>query len=107
MLSGVIELFQEISAPIKVGWMLWILWCVAQIVWYQRGRALPAQVPAPRLEARQRPSTEPRLETPVDVPAPRQAEVPAAAVSASLDSRPPRRRRRPAIDASDAMVGPV
>lgn len=114
MLAAVIDLIRDISTPVKLGWMLWVIWCAAQFEWYRRGRAMPAQRQAPRIEVKKRPSVEPRLDTPVEVPAHAPAEVsaavpadlaPAAAPStASSVSKPSRRRRRQAID---AVAGPV
>ena len=112
LVSAVIELFQEISAPVKVGWMLWIIWCVAQIVWYRRARVMPVQAPAPRLDTSPPQTAEPRLEVPVaplEGPSQRPVVVAVAAVTSGPDSKPKpsRRRHRSAIDASEAIVGPV
>ena len=83
MLSGVLELMQEISTLVKLGWLIWIVWCGAQIGWYRRGRAIPAPEPAPRIDPRQRLSVELPLRAPAEAPA-----------------------KRPAID-SDAMARPI
>ena len=91
MLSGLIELIREISTPVKLGWLIWIVWCAVQIVWYRRGRAILAQ---PQRQA-------PRIDVKAAVP----ANPDPATVSAA--SKASKRRRRPAIDTSDAVAGPV
>jgi hypothetical protein len=37
-MSNLVEMFNIISDPVKVGWVLWIGWGVAQIGWYRRTR---------------------------------------------------------------------
>ena len=36
-----IHLINDISTPVKVGWVGVLVWGVVQFMWYQRGRALP------------------------------------------------------------------
>ena len=113
MLSGVIELIQEISAPVKLGWLLWIIWCVAQVEWYRRGRGIPAPWQAPRIDVKATVPVDVKATVPADpeatVPDDVKATVPAdpEAPTASVASKPSRRRRRPAVEASDAVTGPI
>ncbi len=67
----VIALVNDISTPIKVSWILWFAWGIAQAGWYQRAHvtapataATPRPLPQrPRGVARKRPD-------PVAAPAP-------------------------------------
>ena len=48
MSSELLELVNGLSLPVKVGWPVFVLWCVAQIVWFRRARIVPLPPPAPR-----------------------------------------------------------
>lgn len=50
-MDAIVGLLNEISTPVKIGWVMWIVWGTIQIVWYQRTRT-PA--PAPVKLARKR-----------------------------------------------------
>jgi hypothetical protein len=37
-MSNLVDMFNIISDPVKIAWVLWIGWGVAQIGWYRRTR---------------------------------------------------------------------
>ena len=48
-------LLNQLSTPIKVGWMLWLAWSAVQVLWYRRlpvAEPVLQPVPRPRLERR-------------------------------------------------------
>jgi hypothetical protein len=42
-----INVINDISTPVKFGWLAVVAWGVVQFVWYQRGRVDPAELDAP------------------------------------------------------------
>ena len=56
----VVEFVAQVSMPIKVAWLLWMIWVVCQAASYRwmRQQALPASDPVPSQPAEQ---TEPAL----------------------------------------------
>jgi hypothetical protein len=40
-MAELIHLVNDISTPVKLGWVGVVLWGAVQFMWYQRGRALP------------------------------------------------------------------
>ena len=41
-----INLINDISTAVKLGWVGVLVWCIVQFMWYQRGRALPEDMTA-------------------------------------------------------------
>ncbi len=35
---GIMDLFQQISTSVKLGWIVCLVWAVVQIAWYRRAR---------------------------------------------------------------------
>lgn len=35
-MGGMIDLFQQISTSVKLGWIVCLVWAVVQILWYRR-----------------------------------------------------------------------
>ncbi len=52
-MGDVLALFADISPAVKLGWVVFMAWSAAQVVWYQRSR----MVPVPVKPARKRRST--------------------------------------------------
>ena len=42
-----IHLIDDISTPVKLGWVGVVVWAAVQVVWYQRGRVLPEDMETP------------------------------------------------------------
>ena len=41
-----VHLIDDISLPVRLGWVGVLVWAAVQIVWYRRGRALPEEIEA-------------------------------------------------------------
>jgi hypothetical protein len=41
-MSEVLAVVNDLSMTVKVGWAVWVVWCVVQVVWYRRGVRQPA-----------------------------------------------------------------
>jgi len=48
----------DIPMPVKVAWLVWMLWCGVQVVWYRRARVeeLTAPPPTSRTSSGRRPA---------------------------------------------------
>ncbi len=54
-MANVIASMNELPTEITIGWMLWLAWAAAQVIWYRRARTvIPAVQPAaaPRMPRR-------------------------------------------------------
>jgi hypothetical protein len=90
----------ELSTFVKVAWLLWLVWGLAQVEWRRRGRVagpvpawLPPPVPAPVARVRLLPP----LQAPVLSPAVARESEPLASApepELSVSPRTPKRRRR-------------
>ena len=59
-MANVIASMNELPTEITIGWILWLAWAAAQVIWYRRARtAIPAVQPVapPRMPRR---AAEPR-----------------------------------------------
>jgi hypothetical protein len=45
-MSAVLDFFSAVSDPLKIAWVLWIGWGIAQVGWYRRSRQQEAQLRA-------------------------------------------------------------
>ena len=43
-MGDVLALFADISLAVKLGWVIFVAWSAAQVVWYQRSRMVPVPV---------------------------------------------------------------
>jgi hypothetical protein len=41
-MSEVLAIVNDLSMTVKVGWVIWLVWCFIQVVWYRRGIRQPA-----------------------------------------------------------------
>lgn len=104
-MADVIGTLNALPPAIKAGWVIWLAWAAAQVMWYRRARvAAPAVKPAtPPPVARRRPESrpEPRPESrPETRPEPRpvrQEAKPASSPAAADVSLP-------SIDLSDIVA---
>ncbi len=37
-MGGIVDLFQQISTSVKLGWIVCLVWAVVQIAWYRHAR---------------------------------------------------------------------
>ena len=55
----VISLVMGLSLPVKMAWIVWLLWAAAQVFWFRRSRvaqpALSLSIPSPRPRPREVP----------------------------------------------------
>jgi hypothetical protein len=86
---------------VKAGWVVWIAWAAAQVMWYRRARVAAPVVPAPKAApvARRRPEPrpDPRPEPRPEPRAVRQEAAPASAQEEPTSSLP-------TIDLSDILA---
>ena len=45
-MSNLLEMFSIVSDPVKIAWVLWLGWGIAQIGWYRRSRQHAAELRA-------------------------------------------------------------
>ncbi len=59
-MADVIATVNALPPAVRAGWVIWVAWAAAQVLWYRRGRAeaLAAKAPAPPA-ARRRPEPRP------------------------------------------------
>jgi hypothetical protein len=102
--ADVISTVNALPPAIKAGWVIWLAWAAAQVMWYRRARvAAPAVKPATPPVARRRPESRPeprpesRLETrPEPRPVRREAKPASSPAAADVSL--------PSIDLSDIVA---
>ena len=87
-MNEVIAIVHALPLAIKAGWVIWMAWVAAQVVWYRRARVAAADTPAvqpatapPVARRRPEPRPDPRPEPRSD----RQEAAPATASLPALD----------------------
>ena len=58
-MSEVLAVLNDLSMTVKVGWGVWLVWCVVQVVWYRSAVRQPA-IPQAVQEAMRRKSSSAR-----------------------------------------------
>jgi hypothetical protein len=104
--ADVLVLAGDLSTPIKVAWILWLAWGLAQIGWYRRAcTAVPVSQPTPhprlerdRVEPRRARSGSPSTPTP---------SAPGDVMAAAADSTPPSNDAAPSESTPEKVVPPV
>jgi hypothetical protein len=90
--NEVIAIVHALPLAIKAGWVIWMAWVAAQVVWYRRARVAAAATPAvqpatapPVARRRPEPRPEPRPDPRPEPRSVRQEAVPATASLPALD----------------------
>jgi hypothetical protein len=98
-MAALIQLVQDLSTPVKLGWALCALWFVAQVLWYRRGRLIPVRPQAEGNLVSTQPSTQ-HAAMPAAVPS--QLELPTGPLMMRASER-----RQPHVDQPDALIRPI